>query len=94
MIAYIGLFFITVILGIILTGMNPSKAKTVTYLVISFGLMYFLTVFRYGLGNDYFSYMRIFSEIAETDLGTALTMGYEPLFVVLTKAITLISTNP
>ncbi len=94
MIAYIGLFFITVILGIILTGKNSSKTKTVTYLVISFGLMYFLTVFRYGLGNDYFSYMRIFSEIAETDLGTALTMGYEPLFVVLTKAITLISTNP
>lgn len=94
MVAYIGLFFVTVILGIILTGKNPTKGKTITYLVISFGLMYFLTVFRYGLGNDYFSYMRIFSEIAENDLGTALTLGYEPLFVILTKAITLISTNP
>lgn len=94
MIIYIGLFLITLILGIILTGKNPSNAKKIAYLIISFGLMYFITVFRYGLGNDYFSYMRIFDEIASNDLGTALTLGYEPLFVVLTKAITLISTNP
>ncbi len=91
---YIVLFALAVILGVPLAGRNASKAKKIVYLSVMFLLMFLLSVFRYGIGNDYFSYIRIFDEIHSASWGELLTLGYEPAFALLTKAITLISYNP
>lgn len=91
MIIYIPLFIISVVLGILLTGKKPAKAKKIIYLGITFGLMFLVSVMRYGMGNDYFSYMRIFDEISAAGWGEALTLGYEPLFTVITKLISALT---
>lgn len=93
MVVYIALFFATLILGIALTGKNPTKPKKIIYLGISFGLMFALSVLRYGMGNDYFSYIRIFEEIKQTEWSGILSLSYEPAFAVLTKALTAVTTD-
>jgi len=93
MIVYIALFFIAVILGLILVRKKPSKPKKIIYLSVMFGLMYVVSVMRHGIGNDYFSYMRIFESLIGADWGEAFTLGYEPLFVVLTKSLIMFTTN-
>ncbi len=94
MVVYIALFALAVILGIPLTGKNSTNPKKIIYLSVMFLLMWVLCTFRYGIGNDYFSYIRIFNEIHTASWSEALTLGYEPAFTVLTKAITVISFNP
>lgn len=94
MVVYIALFALAVILGIPLTGKNPAKSKKIVYLSVMFLLMWLVCTFRFGMGNDYFSYIRIFDEIHDASWGEALSLGYEPAFTLLTKGITLISHNP
>lgn len=91
---YIALFLIAVVLGLILVRKNPSKPKKIIYLSVMFGLMYVVTVMRYGVGNDYFSYMRIFEDLIHAEWGEAFTLGLEPLFVVLTKCMAVFTHNP
>lgn len=90
MIVYIGLFVIAVVLGIILTGKNPTKAKKLAYVITMFALMYVVTILRYGIGNDYFSYLRIYDQIAAAQWGELFSLGFEPLFAVLTKLMTFV----
>lgn len=94
MVVYIALFALAVILGIPLTGKNATKPKKIIYLSVMFLLMWVVSTFRYGMGNDYFSYIRIFDEIHSASWGEAFTLGYEPAFTALTKVITLVSYNP
>ena len=94
MVVYIALFAAAVILGIPLTGKNPTKLKKIIYLSVMFLLMYLVTIFRYGIGNDYFSYIRIFEEIQHSSWNDLFTLGFEPLFSVVTKGLTYISVNP
>ncbi len=91
MVVYIALFLVTLVLGIALTGKNPTKPKKIVYLAISFTIMFVLSVFRYGMGNDYFSYIRIFEEIKATEWSGIFGLSYEPAFALLTKIITLIT---
>ncbi len=93
MVVYIGLFLIAVVLGIILTGKNPTKAKKLAYVITMFVLMFAVTVMRYGVGNDYFSYLRIYEQIAETPWNGIFSLGFEPLFAILTKAMSLVTMN-
>ena len=88
MVVYIALFFVTLIFGIVLTGKNPSKPKKIIYLTFSFVLMFLVSFFRYGVGNDYFSYIRLFDQIRQTEWSGIFSLGIEPAFAVLTKAIT------
>ncbi len=88
MVVYIALFLITLILGIALTEKNPTKPKKIIYLVISFALMFVVSFFRYGVGNDYFSYIRLFDQIRYAEWSEIFSLGIEPAFAVLTKAIT------
>lgn len=94
MVVYIALFALAVILGVPLTGKNATKPKKIIYLSVMFLLMWVVSTFRYGMGNDYFSYIRIFDEIHSASWGEAFTLGYEPAFTALTKVITLVSYNP
>ena len=91
---YIVLFALAIILGIPLAGRKSTNAKKIVYLSVIFGFMLVMTVLRYGIGNDYFSYIRIFQEINLASWGELLTLGYEPLFALITKLITLFSANP
>lgn len=93
MVFYIALFAIAVILGIPLASRNATKTKKIIYLSVMFLLMFVATTFRYGIGNDYFSYIRILNEIDSTSWGELFTLSHEPLFSVLTKCLTLITTN-
>lgn len=86
MVIYIALFALAVLLGIPLAGRKAAKAKKIIYLSVMFGLMYLVTVFRYGIGNDYLSYIRIFNEISSTGWSELLSLPYEPLYSVSYKA--------
>ena len=87
MVVYIALFLVTLLLGLALTGKNPTKPKKIIYLVISFGLMFAVSVLRYGIGNDYFSYIRIFEEIRNTEWSGIFGLSYEPAFALVTKVL-------
>lgn len=64
---------------------RPSKPKTIAYLVITFGYMWFLATFRLNIGFDYGSYLRIFNEVAETGslMEAIRQQPFEPGFVAL-----------
>ncbi len=93
MAVYIALFALAVILGIPLAGRKATKVKKIIYLAVMFVLMYIVTVFRYGIGNDYLSYIRIFNHIDSTPWNEITTLTYEPLFTLITKLICAITTN-
>ncbi len=94
MAVYIGLFALAVILGIPLAGRKSSKPGKIIYLSVMFVLMFLLSAFRYGMGNDYFSYIRIYDIICSTPWSEITTLVYEPLFTLVTKLISMISSNP
>lgn len=94
MVVYIALFALAVILGVPLAGRKATKAKKIIYLSVMFVLMYLVTVFRYGMGNDYFSYIRLFNEISSTPWSEIFTLAYEPLYTLLTKLISMVTLNP
>lgn len=93
MVVYISLFAVSVILGLLMTGKNPTKLKKIIYLSILFVLMFVVTVMRYGVGNDYFSYIRIFERINDTPWSDILGLEFEPLFSVVTKLISMVTGN-
>ncbi len=94
MAVYIGLFALALILGIPLAGRKSSKTGKIIYLAVMFVLMFLLNTFRYGMGNDYFSYIRIFDIIRSTPWSEIPSLVYEPLFTLVTKLISMVSTNP
>lgn len=91
---YIILFALAVGLGLIMLGKNPTSLKKTIYLAIMFVLLYFTSVFRYGMGNDYFSYIRIFQEISASDWSIVVSGKYEPLYALITKLIASFTSNP
>ena len=94
MIIYGILPVLSVILGILLVNKNPSKTRKIIYLSVMFSLMWLVATFRYGVGNDYFSYIRIFNEINITSWDKIFTLKYEPAFTLLTKAMSYLTCNP
>ena len=91
---YIILFAVAVILGLILLKKDPTPVKKTVYVAVMFVLLYFVSVFRYGMGNDYFSYIRIFNEISSTGWDGVFSGKYEPLFALLTKLISCVTQSP
>lgn len=94
MAVYIVLFALAILLAVPLVMKKPTRAKKAVYLGIMFLLMYLVSVFRYGIGNDYFSYIRIFRQIDASGFGEAFTLGFEPLFVLVTKLMTFATDSP
>ncbi len=68
-------------------GKNPTKIKKIIYLSVTFGLMFVVTVFRYGVGNDYYSYMRISEQIWAADWGQIFSLDFEPLYAIVVKLL-------
>ncbi len=93
MIIYIVMFALMLVLAYPLCIKNPSKLKNEIYVGAVFLMFYLVSVFRYGIGNDYLSYMQIFDDIYKTDWGQIFTLGYEPGFALLTKLISVVTTD-
>lgn len=91
---YIILFVLAVGLGLAMLGKNPTSLKKTIYLAIMFVLLYFTSVLRYGMGNDYFSYIRIFNEISASDWSIVFSGKYEPLYALIAKLIASFTQNP
>lgn len=72
---------------------KPSKIKKAVYLALVFAYMFFMCTLRYGIGNDYFSYIKIFENISVTPFKNLFSLGYEPVFALVCKLLTAISLN-
>ena len=55
--------------------------------------MYLISVFRYGLGNDYYSYIYIFWNIKNAPGLSIFNYGYEPGFTIVTKLISMFTAD-
>ena len=68
---------------------KPCKIKSAVYLLLTFGWMWFIATFRYGIGWDYLDYIYIFEQVRGLNtLDSLLSASYEPGFVFLTRAMT------
>ncbi|MCC8069315.1 MAG: EpsG family protein [Ruminococcus sp.] len=72
---------------------KPNKIKNISYVVLVFMYLFGLSYFRYGIGNDYFSYINIFLRAVHYDWQECLTDQIEPGFMLLCKVISLVTTN-
>ncbi len=90
---YLILMAVVLLLGYPFIERKPTVTKKICYVTIVFGFMLFLSIFRYGLGNDYYSYIHIMRRIDEASFIKMFDLGYEPGFVIITKLITLFTTN-
>jgi len=70
---------------------KPTKAKNIAYVMLVFLYLFALSCFRYGVGNDYFSYINIFYRSITYDWSQCLTDQIEPGYMLLNKLISLIS---
>lgn len=93
MAVYLILMGIVLILAYPLIERKPSVRKKLCYVIVTFGAMLLISVLRYGLGNDYYSYVYIFRQISDASWLGMFNTGYEPGFVIIDKLISCISTN-
>lgn len=75
---------------------KPSKVKNIIYLVVTFGYMWFLATFRFGIGFDYNAYIQIFQNIQNSgNLAAALSQSsHEIGFTILTWLMGLFVHSP
>lgn len=93
MAVYIILMALVLILAYPLIEHKPSVGKKLCYIIVTFGAMYLISIFRYGLGNDYYSYIYIFWNIKDASGLEIFNLGYEPGFTLITKLISLFTSN-
>ena len=93
MAVYLILMAIVLVLAYPLIERKPSIGKKLCYVIVTFAAMYLISIFRYGLGNDYYSYIYIFRNIQDSSGLAIFNLGYEPAFTVITKLISLFTPN-
>lgn len=93
MAVYLILMAIVLVLAYPLIERKPSIGKKLCYVIVTFAAMYLISIFRYGLGNDYYSYIYIFRNIKDASGLAIFNLGYEPAFTVITKLISLFTSN-
>lgn len=93
MAVYLILMAIVLVLAYPLIERKPSIGKKLCYVIVTFAAMYLISIFRYGLGNDYYSYIYIFRNIQDASGLEIFNLGYEPAFTVITKLISLFTSN-
>lgn len=93
MTVYLILMAIVLVLAYPLIERKPSIGKKLCYVIVTFAAMYLISIFRYGLGNDYYSYIYIFRNIQDASGLAIFNLGYEPAFTVITKLISLFTSN-
>lgn len=90
---YLILMAVVVLLGIPLIEYKPTLIKKCIYITVVFAFMLYITFFRYGLGNDYYSYIYIMRQVDSASFLEIFSLGYETGFIILTKLITIFTTN-
>ena len=93
MTVYLILMVLVVGLAYPLVEHKPSVGKKLCYVLVTFAAMYLISIFRYGLGNDYYSYIYIFRNIKDASGLAIFNLGYEPAFTLITKFISLFTAN-
>lgn len=93
MAVYLILMAIVLVLAYPLIERKPSIGKKLCYVIVTFAAMYLISIFRYGLGNDYYSYIYISRNIQDSSGLAIFNLGYEPAFTVITKLISLFTSN-
>lgn len=93
MAVYLILMALVLVLAYPLIEHKPSVGKKLCYVIVTFGAMYLISVFRYGLGNDYYSYIYIFRNIKNASWLEMFNQGYEPGFTVVTKLISIFTAD-
>ncbi len=86
---YYLLMVLVLVLAYPLLEHKPSIAKKFCYVLVVFVSMMYISILRYGLGNDYFSYIYHFNVISELPWNKIFTIDFEPGFVILNKLISL-----
>lgn len=93
MAVYIFLMAVVVIFGIVLVQFKPTYTKKLAYIIVVFSFMFIISALRYGLGNDYYSYIYIFREVKKASFIELFNLGYEPGFLLVTKLISLVTAD-
>lgn len=93
MAVYLILMAVVLLLAYPLVERKPNVTKKLCYVICTFGAMILISFCRYGLGNDYYSYIHIFRRVAEKDWLDMFNTGFEPGFVLLDKIISCFTMN-
>ena len=93
MAVYLILMALVLVLAYPLIEHKPNVVKKLCYVIVTFGAMYLISVFRYGLGNDYYSYIYIFWNIKNAPGLSIFNYGYEPGFTIVTKLISMFTAD-
>lgn len=90
---YYLLMLVVLVLAYPLLEHKPSIAKKFCYVMVVFVCMLYISILRYGLGNDYYSYIYHFNIIHDTPWSNIFGINFEPGFVILNKIISLFTTD-
>ncbi len=72
---------------------KPSIAKKFCYVMVVFVCMLYISILRYGLGNDYYSYIYHFNVINSLPWSNIFNIDFEPGFVIMDKLIGMFTTD-
>ncbi|MGN1411668.1 MAG: EpsG family protein [Oscillospiraceae bacterium] len=72
---------------------KPNKIKNTSYVVIVFLYLFGLSCFRYGIGNDYYSYINIFRRAEYITWKECLSDKIEAGYMLLCKVVSLITSD-
>lgn len=72
---------------------KPNKKKNVAYVILVFLYLFGLSYYRYGIGNDYYSYINIFNRASYIDWKDCFSDEIEVGYILLCKVISLITNN-
>ena len=72
---------------------KPNKIKNIAYVCLVFLYLFGLSCFRYGIGNDYYSYINIFNRAAYVDWKSCFSDDIEFGYMLLCKVVSLFTTN-
>lgn len=90
---YYLLMAVVLVLAYPLLEHKPSVAKKFCYVMVVFVCMLYISILRYGLGNDYYSYIYHFNIIRNTSWSGIFNIDFEPGFVILNKVIALFTAD-
>ncbi|PMN96597.1 hypothetical protein BCT20_02205 [Vibrio sp. 10N.222.55.C12] len=82
---YLAMYFLLLSLCFLDVPFNKNSSTKFGIFVLSFVILFFPSGLRYDVGNDYFSYLDIFSKISEGN--NVETIYMEPLFKYLVYAL-------
>ncbi len=93
MAVYLILMALMLLIAYPLVEHKPTFGKKLCYVIVVFAAMLYISTLRYGLGNDYFSYIYHFNDIRDSSILDSFNLGFEPGFVILNRIIAVFTTD-